>query len=583
MTSTLRHRQIKNCIMGVIKDKLKRKGVFMKSLKVKLLMLVPIFMLTFFMLIAGVWATVESKKINLKGSVDFTVSGNSLYIKDIRIREVDATTAGETINNFIPGFVSGDIILNLGRIDIEGSFDLLIDVVNTTTTFYQASTASTIENAEVSARGIINGDGISMTEVLTAQPSGTIELSVRTALAEQIVLQQVIIELEEYIPPGYIYVSNTQINDATPDTTADYNGGKSTSNEIDLSDIIFETGETEVILSLTSLNENYIKSIVSYDSGAVDYNTTGTNGTLFVHSTSLYLPKNEKEELIYGEKRELKIYVNNNTGAPITVSGLKVTFEEKSTLLQNDAENNYYYVEMGTIMGQQQSEYVRWRYFSDGQTPYQYSTSSPTGTGYFILETNVLSAIGRDGADNMINITYNNEYSTIEPFTHTENGWNNIYTYDYSTSSARQYISGEGAKSSYRYEANKCIPNGRYSNLLKDLNIDKESDLVYNIIEERSLDELYSDIGVQFPDFSQATIKYSKNDGDKLWLLSRSEIQGLLGDDLQDIVWARQYWLRTPFTVNIRTIYCVTQSGIQNINLNENQSATRAAFKLSIA
>ena len=122
---------------------------------------------------------------------------------------------------------------------------------------------------------------------------------------------------ESYVPPLPIEVTNVQINDTTPTTTNEYNGQKEPDEVIDLSNIQFETGETEVIISMTSLNANFIKNNVSWYSTRV-----------IITSTSLYLPKNSTGDITGGESKDLKITVTNNSGSPTTVSGLEVAFEE---------------------------------------------------------------------------------------------------------------------------------------------------------------------------------------------------------------------------------------------------------------
>ena len=394
------------------------------------------------------------------------------------------------------------------------------------------------------------------------------------------------------IVEGDIQITNVQINDTTPDTNTEFNGGKSINDSIDLSNITFETGETEIIISMTSLNENYIKNIVSYDT--LD-NTTSSK--LLVHSTSLYLPQNTSGQLTSGESKDLKIYVNNNMDAPTTIPGLKVTFEEKTSLLQNDTANQYYYVEMGTIMGTTQSEYIKWRYISaDGENAYTYnSTTAPSGTGYFILETNVLNAVGLDGTNNMIEMPFNNDYKNSSPYTHVKNGWDNINANDYATSSVRQYINGNNAYDYYTYENNIYSPSGRYSNMYSDYNIDPENDLVYQNIIGRSLGDLYSNMygsssggSVTFPTFNEgATIKYTESDTDKFWLLSYKEALALLGSEDDDRVWpsgsANTYWLRSPYSSNSNYAYIVHTSGwLTSVYVKYSSYAARAAFKFSI-
>ena len=556
----------------------------MQGLKVKLFTGISMFVIVLSILIIGVWAVEDARRINLSGSIDFTISEDLLYVKDIRIRNIDDTTGqGTTIDNFLPGFVDSDIDINLGEFSTETSFTLLFDIINTSTVIYEASTNSTIANATISASGIIAGDGIDPSTITAdTTPSGTIELTVEVMNAGSVNLDGIVINTEK-VPVGYIYVSNVQINDSTPDSTTDYNGVMSVDDSLDLSNITFETGQTEIILSMTSLNENYIKNIVSYDT----LNNTSISD-LLVHSTSLYLPQNTSGQLTDGDSRDLKIYVNNNTGSPTTVPGLKVTFEEKTSILQNDTENQYYYVEMGTIMGTTQSEYIKWRYISaDGENKYTYnSTSVPTGTGYFILETNILSAVGIDGALRMIMMTYNNDYQTsLSLATHVQNGWDNINANDYATSSIRQYINGNNAYDNYKKTNNIYTPSGRYSNMYTDYNIDQENDLVYQNIIGRSLGDLYSNMasggGLVFPTFSEeATIKYTKSDIDKFWLLSTSEIK-LLGDKDDDRVWVDDYWLRTPLSA-ISVYYISRYDGNDSTTFPYIENAARPAFICSI-
>ena len=95
----------------------------MQSLKVKLTTTVTMFIFALSMLIIGVWAVVgETQHINLSGSVNFTISDNTLYIKDVRVRETgDSTGQGTTIDNFLPGFVNGDINIDLGTLSADTS------------------------------------------------------------------------------------------------------------------------------------------------------------------------------------------------------------------------------------------------------------------------------------------------------------------------------------------------------------------------------------------------------------------------------------------------------------------------------
>ena len=131
------------------------------------------------MLVVGIWAA-GTQTINLKGQVDFTIGDPSLYVKDIRIKNSmeDASSNGETIDNFVPGYVNTTMNLNLGQIDNStGGLSIYIDITNTTDTTYVASTTSSINGADIIVGGTINGEAVSQSNILTTDtPSGTVEI-----------------------------------------------------------------------------------------------------------------------------------------------------------------------------------------------------------------------------------------------------------------------------------------------------------------------------------------------------------------------------------------------------------------------
>ena len=257
---------------------------------------------------------------------------------------------------------------------------------------------------------------------------------------------------------------------------------------------------------------------------------------------------------------------------------------------------------MGTIATSTGNEYIKWRYISaDGENAYSYNSSTaPSGTGYFILETNTLSAVGLDGTNNMMEVPFNADYiyeSGANPqYHHKQNGWDNIATNDYATSSVRQYINGNNAYDNYTVNSSyiEYTPTGRYSNMYSDYNIDPENDLVYQNIIGRSLGDLYSDMSgsssggeIAFPTFNEgATIKYTENDVDKFWLLSYKEAYTLLGSSNSDRVWpsgsANLYWLRSPHSSNTGIAFYVFTSGSINSYYVYSDYVARPAFKFSI-
>lgn len=169
----------------------------MKTFGVKVSYVFSVFILTLIMVVIGVWAVTASSTIHLSGNVNFTVSDDSLYIRDIRIKDADDSIGqGTTIDNFLPGFISGSTKMNLGIINAEASFTLIFDVVNTGEIGFEANTDSVITNGSIGVSGSISGDGVLPTEVTSADLSGQIFMTVTIASAGEIDLSDVEISLE---------------------------------------------------------------------------------------------------------------------------------------------------------------------------------------------------------------------------------------------------------------------------------------------------------------------------------------------------------------------------------------------------
>ena len=594
------------------------------SLKMKLVSALAMMFLMVGVLIVGILGATQ-QTLTMTGNVQFNIADKSLYVKQVRIKQ-DNNSEPQIVTDFMPGYINGEFDMNIGDFtgvnsNTLGSFALYFDIINATDiqwaiTNVTLSEQLQAENVKASYSGVIgvndltdtDSDGFKNFDPSTTEIDGTLILVISTTNSGSIDLSGITITINEYVPPA-IQVTSVSSSGATEDTYTDLAGGVAIDGSIDLSGIEFATGETTLTISMTSLNANYIKNIVSYDSGAVSYNTTGTSGTLFVHSTSLYLPQNTSGELTSGESKDLTIYVNNNTGSPTTISGLQVSFEEKESLLQADTTNNYWYVEMGTVMGQTQSEYIRWKYIasvddstgSDVATKYSTfdANTAPTGEGYFYLETNVLSAIGRDGTNNMIEVSFNNDYTPggSTGNYHNLHGWTNVEANDYATSNVRQYINGNDSYDSYSGNSSSgYTPSGRLSNMYDDLNIDTANDIIYNQIITRSLGELYQDNAssstnpgdVTFPDLSGADVgyRYQKTDEDAFWLLSYYEVYNLVGSS-NDRVWpigsANIYWLRSPnSTFSYYVSYVRTSGSLNPTDVRSYTYAARAAFKFLI-
>ena len=167
------------------------------SLKVKLISVISAFVLVLSMLLVGVLAATGSFTINLKGNVQFNIDDSTLYIKDIRLS--DGLTAGETIDNFLPGFAGESFELDFGTISSDsGTISIEIDVINTTATKYSASSQSSLPNATLSVSGTIAGDSVLLDQVATYDgTSGTIYISVQVTSSTTISLDNIVIDITE--------------------------------------------------------------------------------------------------------------------------------------------------------------------------------------------------------------------------------------------------------------------------------------------------------------------------------------------------------------------------------------------------
>ena len=186
----------------------------MKSLKVKLFTVVSLFVLMIAMLIIGVWAIGQSQTISLQGSVSFNIADKSLYVKDIRVKSV-TTNESSTMPEFVPGYINGDFVLNLGSVaSTSGSIGIFFDIINLTDKSFVASTSSAIENAKVSVSGSINGDNVSESDLITTDViSGTIELIIEAPTLNEISLNNIVIDIVEM--PDLVINYNNSLGSAT--------------------------------------------------------------------------------------------------------------------------------------------------------------------------------------------------------------------------------------------------------------------------------------------------------------------------------------------------------------------------------
>ena len=305
----------------------------MKTLRLKLISMLAMLFLMFGVLTVGIFA-VNQQTVTLTGNISFRVEDRSLYVKQVRIKQ-DNNSEPQPVTAFMPGYINGEFNMNIGDYSGEnankiGSFALYFDIINTTDIQWAISSvtlAPEIENSvSVSYSGVVyettltevdeNGDKV--IDPVNTAINGTLVLIVTAPSLPSIDLSDITITIDEYVDPA-VQVTNVQINDSTPDSTSEYNGIKGFNKPLDLSNISFETGTTEVIITMTSLKPTYIKNNVSW------VNTDDVTIT----STSLYLPKNQTGDITGGESRDLKITVTNNSGSPTTVEGLEVALRRK--------------------------------------------------------------------------------------------------------------------------------------------------------------------------------------------------------------------------------------------------------------
>ena len=328
---------------------------------------------------------------------------------------------------------------------------------------------------------------------------------------------------------------------------------------------------------------------------------------LRVNSTSIFLPQDGTEKVY-----TIKFY--NQTSEEISLENVQATIslENVSNLLMHDTINDYYYVEMGTVMRDTENEYIRWRLIgtqtaeATEDTASQYTrfsgTTAPTSgtTGVFVLETDTLLP-RTDGSSCSLNqVSFNNKYAYSQAdstYKHTEEGWEDIDANYYATSTVRRYINGtdvykgatyiSGSDGDYKYVENT---NYDYSNMYTDFCIDTENDEVYKAITGRTLNDLYLDGAgsssggkVTYPTFTSNSI--ADTTVDKFWLLSYKEANALLSD----LEWPSSdswfYILRSP-GMDADTAYYVgtniADSTDADLYVNTDFYAARAAFILSL-
>ena len=356
---------------------------------------------------------------------------------------------------------------------------------------------------------------------------------------------------------------------------------------------------------------------------------------LRVNSTSIFLPQDGTEKVY-----TIKFY--NQTSGDISLEDVQATIslENVSNLLMHDEANNYYYVEMGTVMRDTENEYIRWRYISaDGETPIGDATVSSLN-GTYILETDLISEYmaplseiiesDQPTAEDLVTIDnylannytgtvcgYQSSISFMDLASSTAiNTEYNTNANDYKTSTIRRYMNYTGDNKVVKHasfqDSSPFLEAGEFpedtiilnidsnkssqaTNMVTDLNIDIDQDVIYNEIFARSLtNDLYADIGASNSNATTGTPievpsvnveGLSDTNSDKFWLLSVAEANTLFtSDGERDWNESEQmdaYWYRSPDSSGTLSAYGIDYVGyIVGFNVI-GFNAARPAFQIS--
>lgn len=156
--------------------------------KVKLISCLSVFALSLSMLVMGVLA-LATQTITLTGEVGFNVSDKSVYVKDARISD-------ETITGFMPGYINEGLILSDAT--ISGSFEITLDVINTTTNNFDIVIESSQSGVSVTTEAYIPANSTALTEITSSTPiTDTIVLTVTNSTSSPVDLTNILIKIEE--------------------------------------------------------------------------------------------------------------------------------------------------------------------------------------------------------------------------------------------------------------------------------------------------------------------------------------------------------------------------------------------------
>ena len=187
--------------------------------KVKLISCLSMLALSLSMLVMGVLA-LATQTITLTGEVGFNIADKSVYVKDARISD-------ENVTGFMPGYINDGLILSDATIS-GSSFEISLDVINTTTNNFDIVIESSQSGVSVTTEAYIPANSTDLTEITSSTPiTETIVLTVTNSTSSPVDLTNILIKIEER--------SAISINAIASQT--EY-GNVSGSGEYDIGDIV---------------------------------------------------------------------------------------------------------------------------------------------------------------------------------------------------------------------------------------------------------------------------------------------------------------------------------------------------------
>ena len=195
----------------------------MKSLRIRLISTAMAFVVALSMLIFGVWAIGSSQTITMNGNVTFNIEDDSLYIKDVKIRQ-DGVSEPSSVVSFMPGFINGNFDMNLTNLgdNTLGTFNLYFYIINTSDLTYEA--AVTLSDELVSqgvyaslTNAIIPATTLSEDETITQDTPESVILILQVVVTSSMVLDLsgITINIDEAQPQeiaGFVFSTPTDSN-----------------------------------------------------------------------------------------------------------------------------------------------------------------------------------------------------------------------------------------------------------------------------------------------------------------------------------------------------------------------------------